>query len=122
MISLGLVFYVLDVQAVSDHYEEPVEQKQPQYEAVVEPDAIYEEPPQVHYKKLCKTQKIQSLTCERVFSDIVHIIIVEDLIKSLTNVRKCLSSDFISRIYQWISNIYVCLLLYMCLHIFIYNN
>ncbi|XP_039530649.1 drebrin-like b isoform X6 [Pimephales promelas] len=36
-----------DVQAVSDNYEEPVEQKQPQYEAVVEPDAIYEEPPQV---------------------------------------------------------------------------
>ncbi|XP_056102882.1 drebrin-like b isoform X5 [Rhinichthys klamathensis goyatoka] len=36
-----------DVQAVSDNYEKPVEQKQPQYEAVVEPDAIYEEPPQV---------------------------------------------------------------------------
>ncbi|XP_067269090.1 drebrin-like b isoform X7 [Pseudorasbora parva] len=35
-----------DVQVVSDYYEEPVEQKQPQYEAVEEPDAIYEEPPQ----------------------------------------------------------------------------
>lgn len=41
------VFYISDVQAVSDNYELPVEQKQPQYEAVVEPDAIYEEPPQV---------------------------------------------------------------------------
>jgi len=44
---ITLVFYISDVQAVSDNYEEPVEQKQPQYEAVVEPDAIYEEPPQV---------------------------------------------------------------------------
>lgn len=49
MISLCLVFYVLDVEAVINDYEEPVEQKQPQYEAVVEPDAIYEEPPQVRH-------------------------------------------------------------------------
>lgn len=50
MISLCLVvFYVLDVQAVSNDYEDVVEQKQPQYEAVVEPDAIYEEPPQVRH-------------------------------------------------------------------------
>uniref|UniRef100_A0A9J8BB55 Drebrin-like b n=2 Tax=Cyprinus carpio TaxID=7962 RepID=A0A9J8BB55_CYPCA len=33
-----------DVQAVADNYEMPVEQKQPQYEAVVEEDAIYEDP------------------------------------------------------------------------------
>lgn len=50
MISLCLVvFYVLDVQAVSNDYEDVVEQRQPQYEAVVEPDAIYEEPPQVRH-------------------------------------------------------------------------
>ncbi|XP_026125493.1 drebrin-like b isoform X3 [Carassius auratus] len=36
-----------DVQAVTDNYEMPVEQKQPQYEAVVEQDAIYEDPTQV---------------------------------------------------------------------------
>uniref|UniRef100_A0A9J8A8V3 Drebrin-like b n=2 Tax=Cyprinus carpio TaxID=7962 RepID=A0A9J8A8V3_CYPCA len=40
-----LVFFdVTDVQAVADNYEMPVEQKQPQYEAVVEEDAIYEDP------------------------------------------------------------------------------
>ncbi|KAK7135268.1 hypothetical protein R3I94_014049 [Phoxinus phoxinus] len=46
-----------DVQAVSvsDHYEEPVEQKQPLYEAVVEPDAIYEEPPQVEQPNTYET-------------------------------------------------------------------
>ncbi|XP_073674787.1 drebrin-like b isoform X7 [Garra rufa] len=36
-----------DVQPVRDNHEVPVEQNQPQYEAVVEQDAIYEEPPQV---------------------------------------------------------------------------
>uniref|UniRef100_A0A8C1UFZ8 Drebrin-like b n=1 Tax=Cyprinus carpio TaxID=7962 RepID=A0A8C1UFZ8_CYPCA len=35
------------VQAVVDNYEVPVEQKQPQYEEVVEQDTIYEEPAQV---------------------------------------------------------------------------
>lgn len=49
MISLSCCLYVLDVEVVSNDYEEPVEQKQPQYEAVVEPDAIYEEPPQVRH-------------------------------------------------------------------------
>ncbi|XP_005167397.1 drebrin-like b isoform X6 [Danio rerio] len=36
-----------DVQVVSDKYEAPVEQQQPQYEAVEEPDAVYENPTQV---------------------------------------------------------------------------
>lgn len=45
-----LVFFdVTDVQAVADNYEMPVEQKQPQYEAVVEEDAIYEDPALVRH-------------------------------------------------------------------------
>nr|AAH95818.1 Zgc:112450 [Danio rerio] len=36
-----------DVQVVSDKYEAPVEQQQPQYEAVEEPDTVYENPTQV---------------------------------------------------------------------------
>ncbi len=45
-----LVFlHVTDIQAVADHYEMPVEQKQPQYDTVVEQDAIYEDPVQVRH-------------------------------------------------------------------------
>lgn len=40
-------FHVTDVQAVADNYEMPIEQKQPQYDTVVEQDAVYEDPPQV---------------------------------------------------------------------------
>lgn len=46
---LHVFFHVTDVQAVTDHYEMPVEQKQPQYDAVVEQDAIYEDPVQVRH-------------------------------------------------------------------------
>ncbi|XP_059359165.1 drebrin-like b isoform X7 [Carassius carassius] len=44
-----------DVQAVTDIYEMPVEQKQPQYEAVVEQDAIYEDPTQVEEENMYDT-------------------------------------------------------------------
>lgn len=41
-----IVCNVSDVQVVTDHYETHIE-SQPEYDAIVEPDNIYEEPAQV---------------------------------------------------------------------------
>ncbi|XP_051758257.1 drebrin-like b isoform X5 [Ctenopharyngodon idella] len=57
-----------DVQAVSNDYEDVVEQKQPQYEAVVEPDAIYEEPPQVEEQNTYDTADDRGV-CARALYD-----------------------------------------------------
>lgn len=62
-----IVFDVSDVQVASDHYETHIE-SQPQYEAIVEQDNIYEEPPQVHHPEahwsfiigLCRTSSSKS--------------------------------------------------------------
>ncbi|XP_048066936.1 drebrin-like b isoform X2 [Megalobrama amblycephala] len=57
-----------DVEVVSNDYEEPVELKQPQYEAVVEPDAIYEEPPQVEEQNTYDTADDRGV-CARALYD-----------------------------------------------------
>ncbi len=44
-------FHVTDVQAVADNYEMPVEQKQPQYDTVVEQEAVYEDPAPVRHSQ-----------------------------------------------------------------------
>ncbi|XDV48390.1 hypothetical protein PO909_017807 [Leuciscus waleckii] len=58
-----------DVQVVSDNYELPVEQKQPLYEAVVEPDAIYEEPPQVEEPNKAYETVVDRGVCARALYD-----------------------------------------------------
>uniref|UniRef100_A0A672RK01 Drebrin-like b n=1 Tax=Sinocyclocheilus grahami TaxID=75366 RepID=A0A672RK01_SINGR len=57
-----------DVQAVADNYEMPVEQKQPQYDAVVEQDAIYEDPAQVEEQNTYETTDDRGV-CARALYD-----------------------------------------------------
>uniref|UniRef100_A0A671TDL6 Drebrin-like protein B n=1 Tax=Sinocyclocheilus anshuiensis TaxID=1608454 RepID=A0A671TDL6_9TELE len=57
-----------DVQAVIDNYEVPVEQKQPQYEAVVEQDTIYEEPAQEEEQNTYETTDDRGV-CARALYD-----------------------------------------------------
>uniref|UniRef100_A0A9J7YM30 Drebrin-like b n=1 Tax=Cyprinus carpio carpio TaxID=630221 RepID=A0A9J7YM30_CYPCA len=57
-----------DVQAVVDNYEVPVEQKQPQYEEVVEQDTIYEEPAQVEEQNTYETTDDRGV-CARALYD-----------------------------------------------------
>ncbi|XP_058640977.1 drebrin-like b isoform X4 [Onychostoma macrolepis] len=57
-----------DVQAVADNYEMPVEQKQPQYEAVVEQEAIYEDPAPVEEKNTYETTDDRGV-CARALYD-----------------------------------------------------
>ncbi|XP_059379856.1 drebrin-like protein B isoform X5 [Carassius carassius] len=57
-----------DVQAVADNYEVPVEEKQPQYEAVVEQDTMYEEPAQVEEQNTYETTDDRGV-CARALYD-----------------------------------------------------
>ncbi|XP_016417878.1 drebrin-like protein B isoform X10 [Sinocyclocheilus rhinocerous] len=57
-----------DVEAVADNSEMPVEQKQPQYDAVVEQDAIYEDPAQVEEQNTYETTDDRGV-CARALYD-----------------------------------------------------
>ncbi|XP_026100140.1 drebrin-like protein B isoform X2 [Carassius auratus] len=57
-----------DVEAVADNYEVPVEEKQPQYEAVVEQDTVYEEPAQVEEQNTYETTDDRGV-CARALYD-----------------------------------------------------
>ncbi|XP_043103412.1 drebrin-like b isoform X7 [Puntigrus tetrazona] len=57
-----------DIEAVADNYEIPVEQKQPQYDSVVEQDAIYEDPAQVEEQNTYETTDDRGV-CARALYD-----------------------------------------------------